>query len=224
MNRQEPLSKNQIKEELDKNLDEFENAASAEYDKYFESGKMYLSTFKMSVDVEDLDSPSPSVLEYVYEKWTNLTALVVSATAIYIGYKLTVAQVSGLGEKLQKMLQTLKGDNKVLGMFLAFIGIFIIGLRTLTAEQADKRVAMAYMAKIGGVRNVMSALSSEMISMSKEGQFSLTSLLKKILLSILSILDLAVSTFKRIIQNAVQDRYTQLGIVVFMIGIILVVK
>ena len=212
------ISKDQIKKQLDKSLNEFESKAKVEYDKYLKPGSMYLSTFDTQVNLDSLDDPRGNTLEYFYDKGGRLIAVVVSAAAIYIGFKVSVHGLGQLIKGFGDMISSLT-NLKYLGLFMMAIGIFIIGLK-IYLKRDDKTESMKYMKSLSNGKQVLGKLSDEMVSMSSTGQVSFTSLMKKSVYSLLSIFDITVSTFKRFIENFQNDRTTQAGVVIFVIGIL----
>ena len=212
------ISKDQIKKQLDKSLNEFESKAKVEYDKYLKPGSMYLSTFDMSVNLSSLDSPRGDILQYFYDKGANVIAIIVSAAAIYIGFKVSVHGLGQLIKGFGDMISSLT-NLKYLGLFMMIIGVFIIGLK-IYLKRNDKVAAMKYMKTVTNGKVVMGKLADDMISMSRHGEMSARGLMKKSVYSLLSIFDITVSSFSKLMDNIDNDRTTQAGVVIFVIGIL----
>jgi len=212
------ITKDQIKKQLDKSLTEFESKSKVEYDKYFKPGSMYLSTFDMSINLSSLDSPRGDMLQYFYDKGANVIAIMVSAAAIYIGFKVSVHGLGKLVKGFGDMISSLT-NLKYLGLFMMIIGVFIIGLK-LYLKRNDKVAAMKYMKTVTNGKVVMGKLADDMISASRHGEISARGLMKKSVYSLLSIFDIAVSSFSKLMDNIDNDRTTQAGVVIFVIGVL----
>lgn len=215
-----PLKKEEVYKNALNELSEFKDNNEYIYDKYMETGKMYFKQFDTSFDISNIDESPDNIFDRMGDNLTNTICWIIGASITFIGLKVTYNVIKKSSGSLGKLFAKLSKNKRFLGIALTFFGIFIIGLDLyMSTKNQDTKEAQIYIRKGLNTKSVVSSLSADFIRLAKTQEITIGGMLKKLVLSIMGILDITVSTFRRILDRAVEKPIVQFGLVLFVVGV-----
>lgn len=216
-------SQEQLESMLEAERKRLQASFSKDYENYIDNGGAYLKTFNMSIDMSKIEAPSPNIFEWIYERLSNTFALAFGASALLAGYVISEDVLKKLFVKIKNMIMKLT-DLTHLGIVLIIISLFTIGLRALSNNKSTDGEAKIFMSRFSGTSAVMGSVANEIIKGVRQAEFSLVALMKKAVLSILSLFDMAVQTIRSTIEGISNDIVIQISVVIFFCGMACVVS
>jgi len=208
----------QLEARLEAERKRLQASFNKDYENYIDNGGVYLKTFNMSVDMSKIETPSPNIFEWIYEQLANTFALILGASAIFVGVVVGEKAIINLFNRIKKLIESLT-DLTHLGIVLMVISLFTIGLRALTNNRSTDGDAKVFMSRFSGTGKVVGSVASEIIKGVRQQEFSLMALIKKAVLSILSAFDLAVQTVRGVVEGIMDDIIIQISVVIFFCGL-----
>lgn len=203
-------------------LIKYEQELDDEYEMYMQPGMVYLKTFDLQYDESNIVPPSKGTLNFMHDSFHSVLAWIVGATVITVGGYATVSMITKMDYNFGSIINKVFNDPKLLGAVLMIFGIAIIGISLYweAKNEEDTKSGQMYLKRMTNTKTVMSAFNNEVVKVGiADENVSVSDTIKKVVLSILHVLDLGTGTFQRIIDGAKKSKIIQAGIVTFMIGL-----
>lgn len=205
-------------------LIKYEQELDDEYEMYMQPGMVYLKTFDLQYDESNIVPPSAGTLKSMHDCVHSMLAWLVGATVITVGGYATISMITKMDYNFSSILKKVANNPKMLGIVFMILGIAIIGISIFweAKNEEDTKAGQMYLKRMTNTGTVVSAFNNEVMKVGiADENVSISDTIKKVVLSILHVLDLGTGTFQRVIDGAKNSRIVQAGIVTFMVGLVL---
>lgn len=205
-------------------LIKYEQELDDEYEMYMQPGMVYLKTFDLQYDESNIVPPSTGTLKSMHDCVHSMLAWLVGATVITVGGYATISMITKMDYNFSSILKKVANNPKMLGIVFMILGIAIIGISIFweAKNEEDTKAGQMYLKRMTNTGTVVSAFNNEVMKVGiADENVSISDTIKKVVLSILHVLDLGTGTFQRVIDGAKNSRIVQAGIVTFMVGLVL---
>lgn len=205
-------------------LIKYEQELDDEYEMYMQPGMVYLKTFDLQYDESNIVPPSAGTLKTMHDCVHSMLAWLVGATVITVGGYATISMITKMDYNFSSILKKVANNPKMLGIVFMILGIAIIGISIFweAKNEEDTKAGQMYLKRMTNTGTVVSAFNNEVMKVGiADENVSISDTIKKVVLSILHVLDLGTGTFQRVLDGARNSRIVQAGIVTFMVGLVL---
>lgn len=205
-------------------LIKYEQELDDEYEMYMQPGMVYLKTFDLQYDESNIVPPSTGTLKSMHDCLHSMLSWLVGATVITVGGYATISMIAKMDYNFSSILKKVANNPKMLGIVFMILGIAIIGISIFweAKNEEDTKSGQMYLKRMTNTGTVVSAFNNEVMKVGiADENVSISDTIKKVVLSILHVLDLGTGTFQRVIDGARNSRIVQAGIVTFMVGLVL---
>lgn len=205
-------------------LIKYEQELDDEYEMYMQPGMVYLKTFDLQYDESNIVPPSTGTLKSMHDCLHSMLAWLVGATVITVGGYATISMITKMDYNFSSIMKKVANNPKMLGIVFMILGIAIIGISIFweAKNEEDTKSGQMYLKRMTNTGTVVSAFNNEVMKVGvADENISISDTIKKVVLSILHVLDLGTGTFQRVLDGARNSRIVQAGIVTFMVGLVL---